>query len=147
MASTILTPSCRFCYSYKPQGLIQPTCSQPQMPNLSIISTQTMLTNHSGQTNSSALLKTMTINSQSQHQSTILSSTIQATIANASIISSTLQGELYQLQAQRYVPYQPYIPPVIPSSVTDLIMKTANVGNPMPPINMATCRGSQSVTR
>jgi hypothetical protein len=117
------------------------------MPNLSIISTQSMLTNHSGQTNSSALLKTMTINSQSQYQRTILSSTIQATIANASIISSTLQGELYQLQAQRYVPYQPYIPPVIPSSVTELIMKTANVGNPMPPISMATCRGSQSVTR
>lgn len=143
----MMTPSCRFCYSYKPPGVISTTCSPITMPNLSTISTQTVLQNNSGQTNSSSLLQTTTLQFQARNQSTILSSTIQATLANAGIITSTLQGQLSQLQAQRYVPYQPYIPPVIPSSVTDLQMRTANVGNPMPPISMRACRGVQSVTR
>lgn len=145
--TNVMTPSCRFCYSYKPPGMISTTCSPITMPNLSTISTQTILTNNSGQTNSSTLLRTIALQNQTQNQSTILSSTIQATLANSAIITSTLQGQLVQLQSQRYVPYQPYIPPVIPSSVTDLQMRTANVGNPMPPISMRACRGVQSVTR
>jgi len=71
-------------------------------------------------------------------------STIQGTIANATIITATLQNQLAALQSTRYAPYQPYVPPVVPVSVMELAMKTANVGNPMPP-NMK-CKGSQFVT-
>ena len=80
-------------------------------------------------------------------QSTITMSTVQSTIANASAINSTIYSQLLNVKAQRYVPYQPYIPPFIPSSVMDLQRMTANVGNPMPPITCLTGRGSQFVTK
>lgn len=80
-------------------------------------------------------------------QSTTTMSTIQSTIANAAAINSTIYSQLLNVKAQRYVPYQPYIPPVIPSSVMELQMMTANVGNPMPPMTIMNCRGSQFVTK
>jgi len=136
------TAPCRFCYSYKPPGFIQPKVCTPM--NLSTISSQTALVNNSAQTTSSALLQTMTLQNNIQNQTNARNSTIQATVANAAMITSTLQSQLAQLQQQRYVPYQPYVPPVIPSSVMELAMKTANVGNPMPPFMK--CKGSQFVT-
>ena len=73
--------------------------------------------------------------------------TIQSTIANATAINSTIYAQLQQVQAQRYAPYQPYVPPVIPSSVMDLQRMTANVGNPMPPVTVMNCKGNQFVTK
>ncbi len=78
-------------------------------------------------------------------QSTIMRSTIQSTIANAAAINSTMYAQLLGVKDQRYVPYQPYIPPFIPSSVIELQQKTANVGNPMPPF--MNCKGSQFITK
>ena len=138
------TPTCRFCYSYKPPGFIQPVCDVSYM-NLSTIATQSTLTNNNTQTNSSALLLARQQQFQLQNQSTILSSTLQSTINNAASINSTVYSQLLQLRDQRYVPYQPYIPPVMPSSVIQLQMMTANVGNRMPEVMR--CKGSQSVTR
>ena len=78
-------------------------------------------------------------------QSTITMSTVQSTIANAAAINSTIYSQLLDIKTQRYTPYQPYIPPFIPSSVMELQQKTANVGNPMPPF--MNCKGSQFVTK
>ena len=78
-------------------------------------------------------------------QRTLTLSTIQSTIANAAAINSSMYTQLLGVKDQRYVPYQPYIPPFIPSSVIELRQKTANVGNPMPPF--MNCKGSQFITK
>ena len=138
------TPTCRFCYSYKPPGFIQPVCDV-SFTNLSTMCSQSTITNNNTQTSCSALLLARQQQFQLQNQSTILSSTLQSTINNAASINSTVYSQLLQLRNQRYVPYQPYVPEVIPSSVIQLQMMTANVGNTMP--NIMKCKGSQSVTR
>jgi titin len=57
-----------------------------------------------------------------------------------------LQSQLINVQQLRYQPYQPYIYPVIPSSVTQLAMATANVGVGRPPITCLTGKDNQWVT-
>lgn len=138
------TPTCRFCYSYTQPGFIQPLCDV-SFVDLSTMASQSTIVNNNTQTSCSALLLATQQQFQLQNQSTILSSTLQSTINNADSINSTIYSQLLDVRNQRYVPYQPYIPPVIPSSVTQLQMMTANVGNRMPEIMK--CKGSQSVTR
>lgn len=106
---------------------------------------QSTIVNNSTQTNSAALLLATQQKFQLQNQSTILSSTLQSTINNAASINSTLYSQLLDLRNQRYVPYQPYVPEVMPESVLQLQRMTANVGNTMP--NIMRCKGSQSVTK
>ena len=78
-------------------------------------------------------------------QSTTINNTIQSTIDNTAAISSTLMGQLATLRDQRYTPYQPYVPPVIPCDVIEFQRMTANAGNPMPPTFR--CKGTQFVTK
>ena len=137
------TPTCRFCYSYKPPGFIQPVCDISI--NLTTMCSQSTIVNNSTQTNSAALLLATQQKFQLQNQSTILSSTLQSTINNAASINSTLYSQLLDLRNQRYIPYQPYVPEVMPESVLQLQRMTANVGNTMP--NIMKCKGSQSVTK
>ena len=147
---TTMTPSCRFCYSYKPQGFIQPCCPpivSADIQTLSSIACTPALVNNNIYNSDQALLKTKQKCFLQGVQDTNSMSTIQSTIANAAAINNNLYTQLIQLQAQRYTPYQPYIPPVIPPSVMQLQMMTANVGNPMPPITCRTGRGSQFVTK
>jgi hypothetical protein len=146
--ATPITQNCRFCYSYKPQGFIQPCCPpiiSADIQTLSSISSTTFKVNN----NINNTDQTMLLSRQAQHlqcvQRTITMSTIQSTIANAAAINSTIYSQLLDVKAQRYVPYQPYIPPFIPSSVIELRQKTANVGNPMPPF--MNCKGSQFITK
>ena len=138
------TPTCRFCYSYKPPGFIQTICDVSVM-NLSTMCSQSTIVNNNTQTSCSALLLSRQQQFQLQNQSMILNSTLQSTINNADSINQAVYSQLLDIRNQRYVPYQPYIPPVIPSSVIQLQMMTANVGNTMP--NIMKCKGSQSVTR
>ena len=137
------TPTCRFCYSYKPPGFIQPVCDISI--NLTTMCSQSTIVNNSTQTNSAALLLATQQKFQLQNQSTILSSTLQSTINNAASINSTVYSQLLDLRNQRYIPYQPYVPEVMPESVLQLQRMTANVGNTMP--NIMRCKGSQSVTK
>ena len=146
----MMTPSCRFCYSYKPQGFIEPVCLPVVSANektIQIISCTTGITNNNVQTTERALLQARYTSILQNTQSTIRVSTIQSTIANAAAINANLYNQLLELRNQRYSPYQPYIPPVIPSSVTDLQRMTANVGNPMAPFTIMNCKGSQFVTK
>ena len=137
------TPTCRFCYSYKPPGFIQPVCDISI--NLTTMSSQSTIVNNNTQTSCSALLLARQQQFQLQNQSTILSSTLVSTINNAESINQSMYSQLLNLRNQRYVPYQPYVPEVVPESVIQLKMMTANVGNRMPEIMK--CKGSQSVTR
>jgi hypothetical protein len=137
------TPTCRFCYSYKPPGFIQPICDTPM--NITTMYSQPTIVNNSTQTNSASLLLATQQKLQIQNQSIILNSTLQSTINNAASINSTVYGQLLDVRNQRYVPYQPYVPEVMPESVLQLQRMTANVGNPM--TNIMKCKGSQSVTR
>jgi len=137
------TPTCRFCYSYKPPGFIQPVCDISM--NLSTMCSQSDITNNNIQTSCSALLLAKQQQFQLQNQSTILSSTLQNTITNAESINNNVYAQLLNLRNQRYVPYQPYVPEVMPESVLQLQRMTANVGNTMP--NIMKCKGSQSITR
>jgi hypothetical protein len=137
------TPTCRFCYSYKPPGFIQPVCDISM--NLTTMCSQSTIVNNSTQTSCSALLLARQQQFQLQNQSTILNSTLISTINNAESINQSMYSQLLNLRNQRYVPYQPYVPEVMPESVLQLQRMTANVGNTMP--NIMKCKGSQSVTK
>lgn len=51
------------------------------------------------------------------------------------------------LQEERYAPYRPRAVEVMPQSVIDLQMRTANVGVPVPTMTIAKCKGIQFITR
>ena len=146
--ATPITQNCRFCYSYKPQGFIQPCCPpifSADIQTLSSISSTTFKVNNNINNTDQTMLLTRNTRLLQETQSTITRSTIQSTIANAAAINSSMYSQLLNVKTQRYVPYQPYVPPFIPSSVMDLQRMTANVGNPMPPF--MNCKGSQFITK
>ena len=144
------TPTCRFCYSYQPQGFIQPCCPpviSADLQTLASISSTTFKVNNNIHNTDQTMLLSRQACFLQKVQHTTMMSTVQSTIANAAAINSSMYSQLLNVKAQRYVPYQPYIPPVMPSSVTDLLRMTANAGNPMPPITIMNCKGSQFVTK
>jgi hypothetical protein len=141
------TPTCRFCYSYKPQGPIETVCKPVVSATIQTISCNTGIINNNFQTSDQSLLKSRQACFLRDTRSMAVSSTIQSTINNAAAINNDLYNQLLQLRNQRYSPYQPYVPPVMPSSVTDLQRMTANVGNPMAPFTIMNCKGSQFVTK
>jgi len=146
--ATPITQNCRFCYSYKPPGFIQPCCPpilSADLQTLSSISSSTFKVNNNINNTEQTMLLTRQTRFLQEVQSTTTMSTIQSTIANATAINSSMYSQLLNVKAQRYVPYQPYVPPFIPSSVMDLQRMTANVGNPMPPF--MNCKGSQFITK
>lgn len=144
-----ITNKSRFCYNYKPPGLIQPCC-QPIVcatnQFLSSISSMSTVTNNNNKTTEQSLLLAKQFELQQCNSVTLLTSTVQYTLLNSTAITSTLYSQMNDLRNLRYQPYQPYIPPVIPSSVMELEMRTINVGVPMSFFTMANCKGSQSVT-
>ena len=80
-------------------------------------------------------------------QSTLTAQILQQIQANAPRIASTLQDEIVLLREQRYEPYRPRVVEVMPQSVLDLQMRTANVGVPVPTMTIANCKGIQFITR
>jgi hypothetical protein len=145
--TTPITPSCRVCYSYNRPGFIQPCCPPivtATNQTLSSISSSLSVINNSANLTEGTLLLSMQQALQKCTQSTIQSTIIQSTILNAAAINSSLYAELLEIQKQRYVPFQPYVYPLLPSSVVKLQMDSMNVGNPMPPT--ITCIGDKFVT-
>jgi hypothetical protein len=104
------------------------------------------VTNNSTRTTESALLQATIKKQQQCFTRDITNSTIQSTITNAAAINESVFSELVNLKNQRYAPYQPYIYPVVPPSVMELQMRTANVGVGVSPDTIMNCRGSQFVT-
>ena len=150
--NNILTTSSRFCYSYVPPGVAENCC--PPALNLETKSSLSCVVNNSVQTTDQSRILTLqrSVLQASQQNTTgfitngttIVGSTIQSTINNSAAITRQLESQLAQIAIQRYQPYQPYIYPIVPASVTELAMKTANVGNPSPPITFASCKNFQA---
>jgi hypothetical protein len=144
-----MTPACRFCYNYKPPGPIDTCCA----PTICTTSTEIAIrasipdvVNNSTQTSQQSLLLAKQRQYLQDVQAKKIAQLVLATQANQQKINKQIEGELAQLKAERYQPYQPYIYPTVPRSVMELQMATANVGNPMPPATIASCKGSQFVT-
>ena len=136
----------RFCYNYKAPGFIQPYCKPVvAAPNAYLSSISCGSGVISGQTQS-ALLQLKQEACIGSQWSTLMSSTIQSTIQNSNAISAQVYAQLLDVNKRRYEPYQPYIYPVIPSSVIQLQMATANVGVPMSVITCLSGKGNQYIT-
>ena len=73
--------------------------------------------------------------------------TILSTIQNQESVTNTISGQMEALVLQRYAPYRRNAPEIVPQELLDFKMRTANVGNPMPPMTIAKCKGSQFVTK
>ena len=144
-----INQTCRFCYSYKAPGFVQKECTPPVCATDSYLSSISSLApviyNDSQTTQRSLLLQQQKIFLQEVNSSSI-TSTVQYTISNSTIITSTLYGELLEVRESRYLPYKPYMPMIIPSSVIELQMQTANVGVPHSVFTIMNCKGSQFVT-
>ncbi len=144
-----MDPKCRFCYSYTPQGPIENCCvSQVCATNeyIALISTLPVVTNNSHKTTERSLLLASQQQLLQANNNNQVSSIVSNTIANSASITSTIQGQLLEVRRDRYLPYRPYIPEVIPQSVIDLQMNTANAGVPHSVFTIANCKGSQFVT-
>ncbi len=141
---------CRFCYSYKPPGIGGQLCCEPPVcttnSTLSSLSSLAPVVNNSSRTSERSLLLSQQQEFLLGVNSTNVASTVAGTYANSAVISSTLYGQLLQVRSDRYLPYQPYMPMVIPPSVIQLQMNTVNVGVPHSFFTIADCKGSQSVT-
>jgi len=135
----------RFCYNYKAPGTINTCCTPVITASSAYLSSITCTTAMSGVSQGTFLLQTQQACQQVQPNAR-LASTIQYTIQNASAISAQANSQLLQLQKDRYLPYQPYVYPVVPISVIQLQMATANVGVPVTPITCASGKGNQTLT-
>jgi hypothetical protein len=144
-----MDPKCRFCYSYTPPGPVEKCC----IPNvcatnehIALISTLPVVTNNSNKTTERSLLLATQQQWFQANNTNQVSSIVSNTISNSASITSTIQGQLLEVRRDRYLPYRPYIPEVIPQSVIDLQMNTANAGVPHSVFTIANCKGSQFVT-
>ena len=139
----------RFCYNYKAPGFIQPCCKPVVCASstyLNAIASTPSIVNGETRTTQGSLLAAKQKSVLQDAAQASITSTIQYTQQNAATISAQIQGQLDQLTIQRYVPYQPYIYPVVPVSVMQLQMATANVGVPMSFFTAMDCKGNQFVT-
>jgi len=140
---------CRFCYSYTPPGVID-NCCKPKIcatnEYISLISSLPMVVNNSTRTTEKSLLLTMQYQCSQEIIMSHVSSIVSSTIANSTTITNTLFGQLQLIQKERYTPYQPYMPPVMPQHIIDFQMATTNVGVPHSFFTIADCKGVQSVT-
>jgi hypothetical protein len=147
--STLKTPSCRFCYSYKPPGLVEPCCVVPfcaTNSTISTISSLSMVVNNNSRTTERSLLLYGQQQVLIESYKTYAAQTVDTTKQNLATINRQLTAQLIQLGKDRLLPYQPYMPPVIPPSVMQLNMQTRNVGVPVPVMTIASCKGNQFVT-
>jgi hypothetical protein len=139
----------RFCYSYTPPGPID-NCCKPNIcatnDHISLISSIPMVINNSTRTSERSLLLSLQQQFIQENVASQVSSVVSTTISNSSAIAETLFGQLQQIQRERYAPYQPYMPPVIPQHVMDLQMATVNTGVPHSFFTCADSKGVQYVT-
>lgn len=147
---TIITKACRFCYSYKPPGITGQTWCEPPVcttnSTLSSLASLPPVVNNSSRTSEQSLLLRQQQLFLEEVNANQVASTVQSTILNSTLITNTLYGQILQVQQDRFLPYRPYVPPVIPSSVMELQMATVNVGVPHSFFTIMDCKGSQSVT-
>jgi hypothetical protein len=141
---------CRFCYSYKPPGIGGQTWCEPPVcttnSTLSSLASLPPVVNNSSRTSEQSLLLYQQQLFLQEVNDTTVASTVINTLANTASITSTIYGQLLQVRQDRFLPYQPYMPTIIPPSVIQLQMNTVNVGVPHSFFTIMDCKGSQSVT-
>ncbi len=140
------TFNCTTCKSgehlYKPQIFISNCCPTLCNNDLELISSTAFIpTGLSSQT----LLKTSQQSLFECNANTIAASTYQNNIQNQSLITSTLNGQLLTYAQARNSKYIRKNPEVIPQSIIDLQMQTANVGVPHSVFTMKDCKGNQFI--
>lgn len=143
------TPACRFCYSYKPPGVVESCCTPPVCATnetLLLRSSLPPVVNNNTRTTERSLLLYGQQQVVVESYKTNAAQAVETTKQNLTIINQQLTAQLIQLSKDRYQPYQQYMPPVIPPSVMELNMRTRNVGVPVPVMTIARCKGSQFVT-
>ncbi len=139
----------RFCYSYKPPGIIN-NCCPPVVcatnEHISLISSCIPVVFNSSRTSEQSLLLYGQQKYLQETNAAITNQIIQSTISSVSSVTDLVYAQLLQVRQDRYLPYRPYIPKVIPPSVIELQMATANVGVPQSFFTYMNCKGVQSVT-
>jgi hypothetical protein len=136
----------RFCYNYNPQGFINPVCKPIITASSEYLSSIICTTAMSG-VSQGTLLQMRQQSCIQRATGSILANTIHSTIQNSDAISNQVYSQLLQAGAERNNAYRPYIYPVVPVSVMQLQMATANVGVPMMPITCLTGKGNQYITK
>jgi hypothetical protein len=137
-----------FCYNYKPQGFINPVCKPVIAATneyMSSIASIPAIVNGTAQTSQRTRIAATQQATLQQNITTARDIAVSNTQINIDAIEQSIYAQLATVGQQRYVPYKPYIPPVIPLSVMQLEMATRNVGTPM--TNIMRCKGNQSFTR
>ena len=120
------TYNCKSCYNYTPY-IFNPTCCSQQSCNVDLISSTASFPHG---LSSQTLLNTQMQTYLECNASTISGSSYQDNIQNQAIISSTIYSEFLTYGQNRFNKYIRWQPPIIPQSVIDLQMQTANVGVP-----------------
>lgn len=115
-------------WNYTPPGVIQTTC----VSNLY----QTLTTQQSLFENQQAFRDRVA-------QSTAMGSTVAATIAQSNSIASTVLGQLRATATTQQQVYRRQAPICPPSSVTELIRNSQNIGVSIEPFTFADCKGNQ----
>ena len=144
----------RYCYNYIPPNPSSNSACAPCKPvvaatnqYLSSIACSPSVVNNSTKTTQGSFLLANQAQQKQEEQAEIQRIAIQNTLNNTTKITNDLTIQLQTVRNQRYAPYQPYIPPVMPADVMELKMRTANVGVPMGTFTMEDCKGSQFVTK
>jgi len=133
----------RFCYSYKAPGFINTNCKPVVTATNAYLSS---ISCTSGVMSGVSERTRILVIQSSMQSNSALQCMIQNTIQQSTMISDQIYSQLLQAGAQRYLPYQPYVYPVLPLSVIQLQMATANVGVPVTPITCLTGKGNQTIT-
>jgi hypothetical protein len=145
----ISTSNCRFCYSYTPPGPIDNCCKLTicaTNEHIELISSIPMVINNSTKTTERSLLLSAQQQFFQENIALQVSTVVASTISNSTTIENVLFGQLQQIQRERYLPYKPYMPPVMPQHVMDLQMNTVNSGVPHSFFTCADSKGVQFVT-
>ena len=140
------TFNCTTCKSgehlYKPQIFISNCCPTLCNTNIDLISSTAFVP--TGLT-SQTLLQSQQQTLFESNTSTLIASSYQNNIQNQTLIASTLNGQLLTYVQARNSKYIRRNPEMIPQSVIDLQMQTANVGVPHSVFTMRDCKGNQFI--
>jgi hypothetical protein len=137
----------RFCYHYKAPGVCQTPCKPIIAATSEYLSSISCSSGVISGVTQGIYLQTISKCFTQTNACNTVASTIQSTIQNSATISNQVYCQLLQVNKQRYLPYQPYQYPVVPVSVMQLQMATANVGVPMTPITCLSGKGNQTITK
>jgi hypothetical protein len=118
-------------WEYQPVGVTTPVCVSTIYVSL---------------TTKQATLYNQEVVRQRALESTIIGSTVAATIAQSASTSSTVRGQVQAAAAAQQQVYVRSAPICPPSSVVELARTAQTIGLPVRPFTFADCKGNQFVS-